>query len=72
MKNPLNEIEKYKIFDNIRRIFINPSLLLLMFLSFIIGNPIYTTIAVLLIISLPIFFYLNEIFNIQKITFYEL
>lgn len=68
VKNPLNGIEKFKIFDNIRRIFINPSLLLLMFLSFIIGNPIYTTIAVLLIISLPIFFYLNEIFNIQKRT----
>lgn len=68
VKNPLNGIEKFKIFDNIRRILINPSLLLLIILSFICGNPLYTTIASVLVISLPIFFYLNEIFNIQKRT----
>lgn len=68
VKNPFNGVEKFKIFDNLRRIFINPSILLLLLLSFVIGNPIFTTIAMLLIISLPIFFYLREIFNIQKRT----
>ena len=68
VKNPLNGIEKFKIFDNLRRILINPSLLLLLLLSFICGNPLITTIVTVLIISLPIFFYLREIFNIQKRT----
>ena len=68
VKNPLNGIEKFKIFDNLRRIFINPSLLLLLILSLFMGNPLNTFILVLSIISLPIIFYLREIFNIQKRT----
>lgn len=68
VKNPLNGIEKFKIFDNVRRIFIDPCLLSLLILSFALGNPLVTTVIMLLIISLPIFFYLKEIFNIQKRT----
>ena len=68
VKNPLNGIEKFKILDNLRRILINPSLLLLILLSFICGNPLVTALVTILIISLPIFFYLREIFNIQKRT----
>lgn len=68
VNNPLNGIEKFKIFDNLRRILIDPLLLLLLLLSFVMGNPLPTTIVVLLIISLPIFFYLKEIFNIEKRT----
>ncbi len=67
-KNPLNGIEKFKIFDNLRRILINPMLIILLILSFIMGNPILTTIVILLVISLPIFFYLREIFSIENKT----
>lgn len=68
IKNPLNFLEKYKIYDNLRRIFIQPCLLLLIFFSFMFGNPLYTSLVSLLVIFLPIFFYLREIFNIQKRT----
>ena len=68
VKNPLNPVEKFKIFDNLRRYFVNSSMLLLLLLSFVMGNAILTTVVVLLIISLPIFFYLREIFSIEKRT----
>ncbi len=68
VNNPLNGIEKFKIFDNLRRIFKEPSILLLLLLSFICGNPLYTFITSIVIIFLPMFFYLKEILNIQKKT----
>lgn len=68
VKNPLNKVEKYKIFDNLRRILKEPCLLLLLVLSFICGNPFNTLIATVIVIFLPMFFYLKEILNIQKKT----
>ena len=68
VKNPLNGVEKFKIFDNLRRIFKEPSILLLLLFSFICGNPIYTLITSVVVIFLPMFFYLKEILNIQKKT----
>ena len=64
--NPLNGIEKFKIFDNLRRIFIRPALLLLLFLSFFIGNPLASLLVSVFVVFLPLFFYLKEILNIQK------
>ena len=68
IKNPLNGIEKFKIFDNLRRIFIRPSLLLLTFLSFICGCPLCSLLISIFVIFLPLFFYLKEILSIQKKT----
>lgn len=67
--NPLNAIEKYKIFDNIRRIFVNPSLLLLLLIPLLDCNQtttIITILSVILIVSLPILFYLKDLLKIQK------
>lgn len=61
VNNPLNLIEKFKIFDNIRRIWLNPCLLLLMVLSFIYGSPIWTLLIIVLIIFLPMIFYIKEL-----------
>lgn len=68
VKNPFNKVEKYKIFDNLRRIFIQPCLLLLFLLSFICGNPLASLLTSVVIIFLPLFLYLKEILNIQKRT----
>ena len=68
LKNPLNGVEKFKIFDNLRRIFIRPSLLMLMFLSFICGCPLCALLVSVLVLFLPLFFYLKEILGIQKKT----
>ncbi len=59
--NPLNTIEKFKIFDNIRRTFLNPCMLLLLILSFICGNPLLTFLAIIIIISLPMGFYIKDL-----------
>ena len=68
VKNPINLIGKFKIFDNLRRIFINPFLLLLLGLSFFISkyNPALTITFVVSVISLPIIFYIKELLIIQK------
>lgn len=66
VKNPLNLIEKFKIFDNVRRIFINPCMLLLLVLSFIFGNPFLVFITILMVIFLPMLFYLKELLHIQN------
>ncbi len=68
VKNPLNGIERFKMFDNLRRIFIAPSLILLMILSFFMGNLTLSFLTAVLVIALPIFFYIREIFGIQKRT----
>lgn len=64
--NPLNLIEKVKIFDNIRRILINPCMLILLLLSFICGNPFLSFIIVLMVIFLPMLFYLKELLHIKN------
>ena len=66
VNNPLNKIEKFKIFDNLRRILIRPSLILLLMLSFICGNPLASLMVSVLVIFLPLFFYIKAIFKIQK------
>ena len=68
VKNPLNGVEKFKIFDNLRRMLLNISLLLLLLISFYKGNSLWTLLTIILIISLPIFFYLKEIFNVKRKT----
>ena len=68
VKNPLNGIEKFKIFDNLRRIFKEPCLLLLLMLSFLFGNPLASLITNIIVVFLPMVFYLKEILNIQKKT----
>ena len=66
--NPLNKVEKFKIFDNLRRILKEPCLLLLFLLSFMLGNPLFSLLTSVFIIFLPLFLYLKEILNIQKRT----
>lgn len=68
VKNPLNGIEKFKIFDNLRRILVQPSLLLLLVLSYFIGNPLVSLLTSILVTFLPMIFYIKEILNIQKKT----
>ncbi|MFA7689164.1 MAG: glucoamylase family protein, partial [Bacilli bacterium] len=59
-KNPISFLGKWKIFDNLRRSLVSLSLLLIIFYSFIFGkvNPIYYFGLVLVVIAIPIFFYL--------------
>ncbi len=66
VKNPLNLIEKIKIFDNIRRIFLDFSMLILIVLSFINGNPLVTLLIVLSVVFLPMLFYLKDLLQMQN------
>ena len=65
--NPISSISKFKIFDNLRRVLLYPSLLLMIVLSFYISKykPIYALLIVIVIIALPIIFYIREFLNIQ-------
>ena len=67
IKNPISSISKFKIFDNLRRVLLNPTLLLMIILSFIYSkySPLYSLLVVVIIISLPIIFYLKEFLSIQ-------
>lgn len=67
-KNPLNGIEKFKIFDNIRRELLEISMLILLLLSFFIGNSFVCLIVILFIISLPIIFYIKSMIRNRKKT----
>ena len=76
--NPISSISKFKIFDNLRRVLLYPSLLLMIILSFYISKyrPIYALLIVIIIIALPIIFYIREFLNIQAkrkmyIKYYE-
>ena len=66
VKNPLNGIEKFKIFDNLRRMLINPTMIIMLLLSFVIGDPLNTTFILLAVILLPIIFYLRQVFEIKR------
>jgi cyclic beta-1,2-glucan synthetase len=59
-RNPISFLGKWKIFDNLRRSLVSLSLLLIIFYSFVFGkvNPMYYFGLVLVVIALPIFFYL--------------
>lgn len=76
--NPISSISKFKIFDNLRRVLLYPSLLLMIVLSFYISKyrPLYALLIVIIIIALPIIFYIREFLNIQAkrkmhIKYYE-
>lgn len=60
VKNPVTILEKWKIFDNLRRSLVSFFLLLIIFYGFSIGiqSPIYYIGLVAIIIATPIFFYL--------------
>ena len=67
INNPISSISRFKIFDNIRRVLFNPSLLLIIILSFYASRikPIYSLLIVIVIIALPIIFYIREFLSIQ-------
>ena len=68
-KNPLNLINRWKIFDNLRRSLMSPMLLLLILYGFTFSKitPGKTVFIVWLIISLPILFYvLGRLLSKQK------
>ena len=66
IRNPLNLIERFKIFDNIRRMLLNPGMLLLMVLSFVCGNPGTIFLVILSIILLPMIFYIRDLLHRQN------
>lgn len=60
IKNPMNLFEKFKILDNIVRLFLYPSLLLILFLSLTLSKNKYLFLGVVILtISLPILTYLR-------------
>jgi len=67
VNNPISSISRFKIFDNVRRVLLSPSLLLMIILSFYASKikPIYSLIIVIIIIALPIIFYIREFLRIQ-------
>lgn len=62
VKNPINLLGKWKMFDNIMRIFLYPTLLLVLLIAifFTITNPLWWILLILLIIALPVIFFLNN------------
>ncbi len=68
VNNPINPIGKFKIFDNLRRMLVNPALLLILMLSLIIPKttPIWSIIFVFLVVSLPVIFYVKDLLRIQQ------
>lgn len=61
-RNVINLLGRYKILDNILRMFLYPSLLLILILPIFFGkvNYIFYLLFALLVISLPILFYLRS------------
>lgn len=62
VKNPLNLLEKFKILDNILRMFLQPMLLIILLLAIFVGKvePVFWIVFVSLEIILPILFYLKS------------
>lgn len=67
-KSPLNLIERFKIFDNIRRGLVDVFLLLILFLSLTIGisHPVWWISFVMIVLLLPVIFYIKDKLKIQK------
>lgn len=61
VKNPISLLSKWKIFDNIARMFLYPTLLLIQILALVNGivNPVWWMLFVIIEISLPIIFFLK-------------
>lgn len=77
VKNPVSPLGKYKILDNIVRMFLNPMLLLILFLCFT-GNRNYVflwMLYVIFVIAIPIFVYLKGKMSVkldnQKEVYYK-
>ncbi len=66
--SPLNLLERYKIFDNLRRGTLDLSLLLILILAFTVGivNPALWLFFVTFVLLLPILFYINDKVKTQK------
>ena len=62
VKNPINLLGKWKIFDNIVRMFLYPTLLLVLLCACFLGkvNPLWWIGLVLLEIAIPILFFLQS------------
>ena len=60
VKNPINLLGKFKIFDNIYRMFLNPMLLLILLLAFTSKNSYLWIILVMLEIAISILFFLKS------------
>lgn len=62
IKNPINLLGKWKIFDNIVRMFLYPALLLVLLIAIFAGktHPLWWMALVLLEIALPIVFFLQS------------
>ena len=62
VQNPVNTLGKWKIFDNIARMFLQPAMLLVLILAIFFGktSPIWWILFILLEIFLPIIFYLQS------------
>ena len=65
IKNPINLLGKYKILDNIVRMFLNPMLLIILLLAFTrnIKESIFWTLLVILEIAVSILFFLRSKIN---------
>ena len=65
VSNPINLLGKYKILDNIIRMFLNPMLLLILYISFFIGikESLIWTGFVILVIAISILFFLRSKMN---------
>lgn len=64
--NPISLISQWKILDNLRRSLVEPAILLLFVLGWLLlpGNPAYWTLAAILILFLPTWF--QFIFNLVR------
>ena len=60
VKNPITLLGKFKIFDNIFRMFLNPMLLLILFLAFVSKNTYLWIGLVVLEIAISILFFLKS------------
>ena len=62
VKNPINLLGKWKIFDNIVRMFLYPTLLVVLLLSIFVGKvePFFWVFFVVLEIAVPILFFLKS------------
>ena len=68
VKNPINILGQYKIFDNILRMFLNPMLLLILLLGFTgsVKKSMFWVFFVILEIAVYILFYLKSKINIKE------
>ena len=67
VKNPINLLEKYKIFDNIIRMFLFPSLLIILLLAFTFDNKVswFWILFVIIELAISVIFFLSGKMNIK-------